>query len=267
MDKRKIRKYTSENMAAALAAATAGLPVATASKTIGIPRITLRNKVKGISPEICNMGPSTILSFEEELRIVTWLVDIAKAGFPVTKQSLINIVAKFIKDLDRKTPFCDGIPGKKCFKAFLKRHPNISLKTCQKLTGYRGKLTENDIHNTFAETYFRSANVEAVAVDRSSNNTDLDESTSSSEENRNDDEMFDWVRKSETPSEFSQMSYERRFGVIRHAIFDTLQPLSIFRNALSPIYLQYLVDQSNLYGSQMGQNLNLTVLVGIINNP
>ncbi|KAK9685835.1 hypothetical protein QE152_g37643 [Popillia japonica] len=116
-------------MAAALAAAKAELPVATASKTFGVPRITLRNKLKGISPEICNMAPSTILSTEEVLRIVTWLADIAKAGFPVTKQGLVDTVAKLIKDLERKTPFCDGIPGKKWFKAFLKRHPNISLKT------------------------------------------------------------------------------------------------------------------------------------------
>ncbi|KAK9711071.1 hypothetical protein QE152_g25674 [Popillia japonica] len=142
MDKRKIRKYTSENMAVALAAAKAGVPVATTSKTFGVTRITLRNKLKGISPEICNMGPLTILSTEEELRIVTWLADIAKVGFPVTKQGLIGTVAKLIKDLDRKTPFCDSIPGKKWFKAFLKKHPNISLKTCEKLTGYRGKLTK-----------------------------------------------------------------------------------------------------------------------------
>ncbi|XP_072398392.1 uncharacterized protein [Diabrotica undecimpunctata] len=144
-------------MAKALLAAKMGMPVATASKRFGVPRITLRNKLKGISPEVCNMGPATVLTADEEDLIVKWIIDIARAGFPVTKQCLVDTVTKLIKELDRKTPFTEGTPGKKWFHSFLNRHPNISLKTSEKLTGYRGQLTEIDIRNWFQEVsnYFK----------------------------------------------------------------------------------------------------------------
>lgn len=47
MSKKQFRKYTAEQMAEALAATNTGKPVATAaSKRFGVPRITLRNKLK-----------------------------------------------------------------------------------------------------------------------------------------------------------------------------------------------------------------------------
>ncbi|XP_072384649.1 uncharacterized protein [Diabrotica undecimpunctata] len=136
MDRKEPKKYTAAQMAKALLAAKMGMPVATASKRFGVPRITLRNKLKGISPEVCNMGPPTVLTADEEDRIVKWIIDIARAGFPVTKQCLVDTVTKLIKELDRKL----HLP-----------------KTSEKLTGYRGQLTEIDIRNWFQEVsnYFK----------------------------------------------------------------------------------------------------------------
>lgn len=151
MDNRKRKLYTKDDMSKAFAAVQAGMPVATASKSFGVPRITLRNKVKGISPVVCTMGPSTILTTVEEERIAQWVVDVAKAGFPITKTALFDTVAKLIKEMNRETPFTDGRPGRKWFNGFLKRHPSISLKTAEKLTGYRGQLSEAQIRNWFSE--------------------------------------------------------------------------------------------------------------------
>lgn len=99
------------------------------------------------------MGPSTILSTEEEERISQWVVEVAKAGFPITKTALLDTVAKLIKEINRDTPFINGRPGRKWFQGFLRRHPTISLKSAEKLTGYRGLLTEAQIRNWFAEVF------------------------------------------------------------------------------------------------------------------
>ncbi|KAI4463196.1 hth cenpb-type dna-binding domain [Holotrichia oblita] len=152
MESKTRKKYTDEDMAKAFSAVKSGVPVATASKQFAVSRITLRNKIKGISPVVCKMGPSTILSTEEEERISQWVVEVAKAGFPITKTALLDTVAKLIKEI-RDTPFINGRPGRKWFQGFLRRHPTISLKSAEKLTGYRGLLTEAQIRNWFAEVF------------------------------------------------------------------------------------------------------------------
>jgi hypothetical protein len=158
------RQYGSDQTQAAIAAVRTGMPFLTASKRYGVPRIILRNKVKEISPEECSMGPPTILTAEEEQRIVTWIIDIAHAGFSVTRRALVDSVAKIIRETNRKTPFIDGSPGKKWYSSFVNRHPEIYERTPEKLSGYRSQITEADIRKWFNEVldYLKENNYDYI---------------------------------------------------------------------------------------------------------
>ncbi|CAA9998529.1 unnamed protein product, partial [Nesidiocoris tenuis] len=63
------KQYTVTQMMAAIDAVSNGMPVATAARTHGVPRITLLYKTTGKSPIQKNPGPSTVLTEEEESRM------------------------------------------------------------------------------------------------------------------------------------------------------------------------------------------------------
>jgi hypothetical protein len=66
-----------------------------ASKAFNIPLSTLSDKIRGQTP--VQVSPKTVLSREEELKIVAWLQELSKRGFGNTRDDLKN-VAKTILD-------------------------------------------------------------------------------------------------------------------------------------------------------------------------
>lgn len=78
----------------------------------------------------------------------------AKAGFPVTKNQLLDSVAILIRDLKKETCFTNGRPVKHWCDAFLRRHPEISVRTSQNLSKTRSAVTEENIRKWFAEILF-----------------------------------------------------------------------------------------------------------------
>lgn len=92
-----------------------------ASSIYNIPKGTLHNKVHGKTPLVCKKGPSTILSHEDESHIATWIINMAKVGYPVSHHDLKDTVAQFFEE--RGQP--DIKPGKTWFRLFLNRHPEV----------------------------------------------------------------------------------------------------------------------------------------------
>ncbi|KAJ3643900.1 hypothetical protein Zmor_026582 [Zophobas morio] len=90
MENKKILKYSEADMLQALGAVTSGMAVSTASRTYKVPRTTLLYKHAGKYPIKRKMGPDTVLSNEEEQALVRWMLHIAKAGFPATKDQLLD---------------------------------------------------------------------------------------------------------------------------------------------------------------------------------
>lgn len=73
----------------------------------------------------------------------------SKAGFPQKKTDVINTVMKVVKDDGRKTPFRDGRPGETWFKAFMRRHPQISNRIAETVNKTRAGVTEENLRNWF----------------------------------------------------------------------------------------------------------------------
>lgn len=56
-------------------------------------------------------GPPTVLSNEEEERIIVWIKEQERKGFPVTKEAVFLRVKRFLNDDQRQNPFKDNAPG------------------------------------------------------------------------------------------------------------------------------------------------------------
>lgn len=74
----------------------------------------------------------------------------AKAGFPVSKETLLSSVVKLATEYNVKFGG-NANPGRKWYNLFLSRHPNISIRTSQNLVRSRILVSEADISNWFRE--------------------------------------------------------------------------------------------------------------------
>lgn len=79
---------------------------------MGIPKSILLYKHKGKLPIGKNMGPTPVLSNNEEAELVKWMMHLSQRGCPVTKTQLIISVQLLIKKLARDVPFKNGRPGR-----------------------------------------------------------------------------------------------------------------------------------------------------------
>lgn len=79
------KRYTQEDINAALKDMKNGMPLREASKKYNVPKSTLYCKVKNIYPVECSKGPPTILTKEEELQIKEWIIYCCNRGFPIVR--------------------------------------------------------------------------------------------------------------------------------------------------------------------------------------
>ncbi|KAF9420674.1 hypothetical protein HW555_003221 [Spodoptera exigua] len=166
MEPQKRKQYASAQLEAALLAINEGTSIYEASKTYGIPRTTLRDKRNNkYINEHC--GKQTVLTKEEEKRLVDWIFYLGKSGFPVTKDQLLETVAKLVENLNRSNPFKDGVPGKGWFLKFMARHPTISRRITQNLPTSRSHITEEAVRAWFnrVHSYFEQNNLLDVLED------------------------------------------------------------------------------------------------------
>ncbi|CAC5367642.1 unnamed protein product [Mytilus coruscus] len=152
------------------------MSIRSASRQYNDPKTTIIDKLNGRSSLQARSGPNPVLYECEEEMLVHWVIDMAKIGYGQTKQQLLYTVKTILDHDGRKTPFKDFLPGKDWLYAFMKRHPEISTRTPQKLGKERAVISWQKIKwwfedfgefvtkGTFASV-FKSAWVNATTVD------------------------------------------------------------------------------------------------------
>ena len=121
-----------------------------AAKTYNVPRTTLIDKLSGKSSLGVKAGRCTYLTRTEELAIVSWIKKCGRSGVPVRKSDVQSTVQKFLEENEeRVTPFKNRRPGKGWMKAFMKRHPRISVRTPETVSKARASNTEESIREWF----------------------------------------------------------------------------------------------------------------------
>lgn len=108
-------------------------------------------RVAGKVAEGKKMGPATVLTAAEEMKLEEWLIAVARKGFPVHRSILLDTVNKCLDDKERDTIFKDNRPGKTWWESFKRRHPRIVEKEAESLTKLRASVTKASIQKWFEE--------------------------------------------------------------------------------------------------------------------
>ena len=116
-----------------------------AARQYGIPKSTLSLYVSGKLQIGARRGPASILSPEEEQRIVDYAVHMEEIGYGCIREQIFDIVAAIVSKDGRPNPFVNGRPGRKWSSLFRKRHPEITLRTPEKLQLARAKCCTLEI--------------------------------------------------------------------------------------------------------------------------
>lgn len=149
--KKKTGNYPPESLELALKEIrNDGKGIRETCRKYGIPRTTIQDRLVGKrTDELKNRGPEPILGTSGEKKVVEWLINIAKCGFPVKKQELLDTVQKILKDLRKPNPFKDDRPGQTWYNSFMKRNPAISLRSAEGINKARARVTEQSIRLWF----------------------------------------------------------------------------------------------------------------------
>lgn len=117
----------------------------------------MRDKLSGRYPIVCKKGPECVFDEKEEKILENWVLECARAGFPITKELFSTVVSKLAKDTNKKFKENDDegsfTPGRSWFKLFMKRHPAISFRTAQNLTSSRADVTKEQLTSWFDKVH------------------------------------------------------------------------------------------------------------------
>lgn len=145
------QSYSEESVSTALEEIFEGSSLYAASKKFTIPESTLRSRLKNTN-EGRNAGRKTVLDAETESLIADWVIQYAEMGDPRTREDLNEAAAelsKLNKDPKQRFDTIDGKPTKRWTEGFLKRHPQLSLRTPESISRASANVSEQDIRRFF----------------------------------------------------------------------------------------------------------------------
>lgn len=133
-------KWSEDMMEEALQLLRMGHSQESVSQRCGIPRRTLRNHLKSGSTKRV-LGAKPILTEQQENDLAEKIIRFAQRGFPLTSKVLRRSVYKFCERLNIQHKFNKDkqLAGKEWYRAFLRRHPNISRRKAQQLNPARAQ--------------------------------------------------------------------------------------------------------------------------------
>lgn len=113
--KKKTATYSAEDLQKALVEIRENnKPVRLVCREFNIPKTTVLDRISGrTTDKIKKPGPDPVLGNDGEKKVVEWLINISKCGFPIKKQELLDTIQKIIRDSDIKSNFKDDRPGQK----------------------------------------------------------------------------------------------------------------------------------------------------------
>ncbi|KAK3741753.1 hypothetical protein QZH41_008850, partial [Actinostola sp. cb2023] len=125
-----------------------GLSVRKAAKEWGVARSSLHDRLRGnVVHE--KPGRCQVLCPTEECRFTDWLTERFDRGFGVSKREFLESVKLFLDKGQRKTRLRNNLPGNKWYRGFVKRNPQMKLRSARPLSKKRAQLTAEDVDTWF----------------------------------------------------------------------------------------------------------------------
>ena len=115
-----------------------------ASQAYGIPKSTLHDHYSGKSNR-SKCCPTPYLTECEEQELVDWAVEMGRIGYGRTREQVSMMVKKLLDKDGRQNPFVDNRPGKDWWYAFLRRHPELAMRTPEHLQLARAAACSEDV--------------------------------------------------------------------------------------------------------------------------
>lgn len=134
--------------------------VRAAAKTFNVPKSTLYDRLSGKTEPGAAKGRQTVFPQDVEDALAEKVKTAASQGFGITRLQFAAKAGRLANALSLKTPFRNGIPGKDWVYSFMKRHPDISLRTPTPLTTVRARM----LNETVADRYF--ADLQTIIDDK-----------------------------------------------------------------------------------------------------
>lgn len=128
------------------------LSVRAAAQKHEVPKSTLHDHLKSHDPR-AKPGPAPILNRMEEDELVKWIVDMSEIGYGQCRQQVCLMVKKILDRDHRANPFPDNMPGKDWWHGFLRRNPQLSIRTPQALQICRAKACSPETMNKWYADY------------------------------------------------------------------------------------------------------------------
>lgn len=147
-----VKRYSEEDLQMAIKDVQNGMPKREACKKHKIPRATLQFRLSGKFVKTSH-GPPPVLTTEEEDMIVNWVKECHRKGFPQRKDAIQCSVKQFLDENPRDNPFTNNYPGIGWYKAFLKRHPELTVRKPEPVTPASSRVSESDIRKWFQDIY------------------------------------------------------------------------------------------------------------------
>ena len=116
-----------------------------ASLQYGIPKSTLSLYVNEKLQPGSRRGPASILTQEEEEKLVEYAAHMAQIGYGCTREQILDIVVKIVAKDGRVNPFTNGRPDRKWWSLFRKRNKLVTLRTPEKLQLARAKCCTPEV--------------------------------------------------------------------------------------------------------------------------
>ena len=106
-----------------------------------VPRSTVGDRVSGRIQMGAKSGPATYLTAYEEKELVDFLIGCARIGFARTRKQVMTLVCTvMIKKGNNDAPITNG-----WWDSFMKRHPQLTLRTPEKLAYVRGIMGNKEV--------------------------------------------------------------------------------------------------------------------------
>jgi hypothetical protein len=141
--KRKYEKCDPENLELAVKAKLNGMSFREASIKYNVPKSTLENKIKG--KETGKWGNyESIFTKEEERAICDWIFISADHGYPKSRDDIIT-VASAMRDRKLNVPISKNLLSRNWFERFMKRNPDVAVRTPQSVTRSSANVTAMDL--------------------------------------------------------------------------------------------------------------------------
>ena len=110
-------------------------------------------RLKGFIADDASHGAPTELTKAEERVLVDYINLMSSIGYPLTKDQLLWEVKRILDFDGRKTKFTDNLPGKHWYRAFLKRHDDITRRVPQGISTGRAAITQEMVEGWFSTTH------------------------------------------------------------------------------------------------------------------